>query len=261
MFGGDSEEAPMEDMTSAAAETMPNTSNKPPTPPPATASPKPSPAAAPKGKSFWGKVGSFFGGIGEKIGKGLGGVKSFFSGPIAKGFGKVLGPIFTIIESIGGAASLISDARERKAQGEKIDAGKLGKSLVQSAAYPIANASMNLIPGIGTAISLADGILGAFGLSPIKWLTDNLVGLVPDSAFTGLGNLALGEKAMAEGGIVTGPTRALVGEAGAEAVIPLNEFYAKLDQLIAAVRQGGNVYLDMQKVGTTVDQSTYKLNS
>jgi len=48
-------------------------------------------------------------------------------------------------------------------------------------------------------------------MSPIKWVTDNLVGLVPDKAFTGLGNMALGEKAMATGGIVTGPTRALVG--------------------------------------------------
>jgi phage-related minor tail protein len=31
-----------------------------------------------------------------------------------------------------------------------------------------------------------------------------------------------GERAMADGGIVTKPTRALIGEAGAEAVIPLD---------------------------------------
>lgn len=66
---------------------------------------------------------------------------------------------------------------------------------------------------------------------------------------------------MARGGIVTNPTKALVGEAGTEAVVPLNEFYAKLDKLTAAVERGGNVYLDLQKVGTTTDQSTYKLNS
>jgi phage-related protein len=54
---------------------------------------------------------------------------------------------------------------------------------------------------------------------------------------------------LATGGIVTGPTNAIVGEAGPEAVIPLREFYAKFDQLIAAVNKGGNVYLDGNKVG------------
>ena len=54
---------------------------------------------------------------------------------------------------------------------------------------------------------------------------------------------------LATGGIVTGPTNAIVGEAGPEAVIPLREFYAKFDQLIDAVNKGGNVYLDGNKVG------------
>jgi hypothetical protein len=40
-----------------------------------------------------------------------------------------------------------------------------------------------------------------------------------------------------------------------------NEVISLLKQLIETTKQGGNVYLDMQKVGTTVDQSTYKLNS
>ena len=74
-------------------------------------------------------------------------------------------------------------------------------------------------------------------------------------------NLALGEKAekaMAKGGIVTGPTRALVGEAGTEAVIPLDKFYAKLDELITAVREGGHVYLDGNKVGTAMAMGTFK---
>ena len=145
--------------------------------------------------------------------------------------------------------------------GEKVDAGGLGKSLVQAAAYPIVNLATNLIPGFGQAISIGDGILGSFGLSPIKWLTDNIVDLIPSESFSGLGNLALGEKAekaMAKGGIVTGPTRALVGEAGTEAVIPLDKFYAKLDELISAVREGGHVYLDGNKVGTAMAMGTFK---
>jgi hypothetical protein len=213
---------------------------------------------AAKGGGLFGKIGGFFGGIGKKVMGGLGSVKKIFSGPLAKGFGKALGPILSIVESVGSAASLISDARERKTAGEKIDVGSLGKSLVQAAAYPIVNASMNLIPGFGTAISIGDGILSSFGLSPIKWITDNLIDLVPNDAFSGLGNLAVGEKAMAKGGIVTSPTRALVGEAGNEAVIPLTQFYAKLDELIAVVKQGGYVYLDGNKVGTAMAMGTFK---
>jgi hypothetical protein len=64
---------------------------------------------------------------------------------------------------------------------------------------------------------------------------------------------------MATGGIVTQPTRALVGEAGAEAVVPLNEFYKKFDELIAVVNKGGNVYLDSTKVGTAMAVGTYKV--
>ena len=49
---------------------------------------------------------------------------------------------------------------------------------------------------------------------------------------------------MAAGGIATGPTNALIGEAGAEAVVPLKAFYDKIDQLIAVVQASGNIYLD-----------------
>jgi len=67
---------------------------------------------------------------------------------------------------------------------------------------------------------------------------------------------------LAEGGIVTGPTKALIGEAGqSEAVIPLNQFYAKLDQLIAAVsnpqtNDGMVIKLDGQKVGEALRLGT-----
>lgn len=63
---------------------------------------------------------------------------------------------------------------------------------------------------------------------------------------------------LARGGIVSKPTKALVGEAGTEAVIPLDKFYAKLDELIAVAKQGGNVYLDGNKVGTAMAMGTFK---
>ena len=66
-------------------------------------------------------------------------------------------------------------------------------------------------------------------------------------------------KMMATGGVVTQPVNAIVGEAGPEAVIPLNEFYRKFDELISAVKAGGDVYMDSTKVGTAMAVGTYKV--
>jgi hypothetical protein len=54
--------------------------------------------------------------------------------------------------------------------------------------------------------------------------------------------------AMATGGITTGPTNALIGEAGTEAVIPLNDFYAKLDEVVKAVNQVGQAVKDGKNI-------------
>ena len=71
----------------------------------------------------------------------------------------------------------------------------------------------------------------------------------------------------AEGGIVTGTTyNATIGEAGPEAIVPLDKFNAFIDnmlksngELIAAVKQGGNVYIDNRMAGTAKALSTYKV--
>jgi hypothetical protein len=64
----------------------------------------------------------------------------------------------------------------------------------------------------------------------------------------------------AKGGIVKREVNnATIGEAGPEAVIPLNQFYAKLDELIIAVKSGGDVYLDGTKVGTAMAVSSFKV--
>jgi hypothetical protein len=78
-----------------------------------------------------------------------------------------------------------------------------------------------------------------------------------------LGDLIFGERTeMATGGIVTKPTRALVGEAGAEAVIPLDKLMAEFKEMRAILTQiankEGTVYLDGTKVGTAMAMSTYK---
>jgi hypothetical protein len=125
---------------------------------------------------------------------------------------------------------------------------------------------MNFIPGIGTAISVIDGLLGAVGMSPLKWISDHLIDLFPNDAFTGIGNLALkpsapkGEqKKMATGGIVNGAKSAIIGEGGPEAVIPLTAFYAKIDELITAVKAGGNIYVNQQKLNESAGLNMYRL--
>ena len=45
-----------------------------------------------------------------------------------------------------------------------------------------------------------------------------------------------------------------------EAVVPLDAFYSKLDTRISAVEQGGNIYLETDKVGTAHNKSIFKLN-
>jgi heme-degrading monooxygenase HmoA len=239
------------------------------------------------GKGLFGKVGSFFGGIGDKIansgvgkfvGKAAAGVKNVagklnplkgagdaVKGPL-KAMGKFLGPIMSIASSIGSVYGDVTEARSQQATGQKVNTGDLGKRIVQGAAYPIINGAMNFIPGFGTAISIADGLLGAIGMSPLKWISDNLIDLVPTDMFSGLGKYALNPsgpaketKKMATGGIVNGARNAIVGEAGPEAVVPLTAFYAKIDELIAAVKQGGNIYVNQQKLNESAGLNMYRL--
>lgn len=81
----------------------------------------------------------------------------------------------------------------------------------------------SVIPGAGTALGGAAGLAvgGFIGNLIGEWLSDLIYG--------GLKSLFGGKKkeepALAVGGIVTKPTRALIGEAGPEAVIPLGQIY------------------------------------
>ena len=64
----------------------------------------------------------------------------------------------------------------------------------------------------------------------------------------------------ANGGIVTKRTsRATVGEKGPEAIIPLDKFYAKLDDLITATREGGNVIMDGSKFAHIGAMNTFSI--
>jgi hypothetical protein len=99
--------------------------------------------------------------------------------------------------------SVRSDAIAAQAAGQPVDYGLVGKKAVQAAAYPVANGLLNLIPGLGTVFSIADGLLSTIGMSPMKFFTDFMVDLIPNSAFDGLGELIVGKP---EGGTAVGAT-------------------------------------------------------
>jgi hypothetical protein len=171
----------------------------------------PPPTAPSSGGGWWSKVTSKVSNVASKAWSGAKGIVStagakissvmpkmpsisgFFKGPIAKGIGKALGPILSLLSGAIDIYSITSQARADQAAGKKPDTGKIGKQLFTSGAATIARLGLNLIPGVGTALSLADSALGYFGVSPIDWLAKNLIGLIPDSAFSGLGELALGD--------------------------------------------------------------------
>jgi hypothetical protein len=218
------------------------------------------------------------GGIGEDIGDSLGGgkkagigkqLKTLFKKPkvlmraltrkgggsLLKGLGKGLlkggGGIASLLGGFAldaASASQLEKAQELEEQGKKEEAEKaknIGKGLdIGSSALTGAGLGAtigSIIPGLGTAVGGAvGGLLGAgYGAFSNYFGED--------------------EPKMAIGGIVTKPTRALVGESGPEAVIPLDKLYAKLDELITVVKQGGHVYLDGTKVGTAMNVSTYRV--
>ena len=106
-----------------------------------------------------------------------------------------------------------------------------------------------------TVSSLASGAkdLASSAYSKVKNVGSNIVGGAK-SALKSVGSFF----GFADGGVVTSPVAGLVGEAGPEAIIPLNqaqgvlgtgEVVALLKELVSEVRKGGNVYLDGSKVG------------
>ena len=145
---------------------------------------------------------------------------------VAKTGGKMLAKRIPILGSVIGLGFAIDRAMKGDYAGAAMEAGSAGLGLLDLVA-----------PGLGTGLSLAaDAGIAARDIARAGTITPTAT-------------------PMATGGIVTRPTRAVVGEAGSEAVIPLNDFYAKLDELIQAVKAGGNVYLDGSKVGSTMSTS------
>lgn len=157
----------------------------------------------------------------------------------AKLGGKAVGKSLLKKVPILGALAGIAFAIDRASKGDWL-----------GAAGEVASGLASIIPGGGTAVSLGiDAALAARDMKNAGTITPTSKPMTMEGAGVPL----------AKGGIVSKPTRALIGEAGAEAVIPLDKLYAKFDELLAAVKSGGNVYLDGTKIGTAMSVSNYKM--
>jgi len=217
-------------------------------------------------------------------------------GTLSKGISTAVGKSLKGVSSLLGGKKTMAGRALRGVAAEKIAtgagksvskvAGKTasktgGKGLAKIAGKFAGKGALKRIPLLGSVVGLGFAVdramkgdfagaameVGSAGLGLLDLVVPGLgsgLSLAADAGiaardFKKAGTITPTATPMATGGIVTQPTRALVGEAGAEAVVPLNEFYKKFDELIAAVNKGGNVYLDSTKVGTAMAVGTYKV--
>ena len=173
-------------------------------------------------------------------------LKSLFA-DLAEPISRITGPLVGAVELMVKAFPLIAGAVGAIAAGlaaSAIRAGILAVQTAIAAGSAITLASVTTL-GVGL-ISIVAGI--ATGMAALNQAQEGAAQTAEQAA---------PKVALAAGGIVTKPTTALVGEAGPEAVVPLNKSLNttskgvedRLDALIAAVSKGGNVYMDTNKVG------------
>lgn len=155
-----------------------------------------------------------------------------------------------ILSAIGVVTDLAGNISKASDNPEKGIGAALGRTLDQNKFMALGAAVGSIVPGVGTLIGAGIGGLVDFASSQIL----GEKGMITDSLDT------TPPPQLATGGIVTKPTKAIVGEAGPEAVIPLREFYAKMDELINVVKQGGDVYIDGNKAGQSLMLASSKLS-
>jgi len=123
---------------------------------------------------------------------------------------------------VGIGTTIAANSLTEQGSGANIAGNTIGQALTMGGTGAMIGSM--IAPGIGTAIgaglgALAGGIMGYMDATSTP---------------------------MATGGIVTSPTRALVGEAGPEAVLPLDQFTSKLDELIAETRNIANMRVQLE---------------
>ena len=153
-----------------------------------------------------------------------------------------------VLAAVGAVTDLVGNVSAAAKNPEKGVGDAIARTLDQNKFMALGAAIGSIVPGVGTLVGA--GIGGLMDFASSQMLGEK--GMITDSLES--------PPKLAAGGIVTQATTAVVGEAGPEAVIPLREFYAKMDELINVVKQGGDVYIDGNKAGQSLMLASTKLS-
>ena len=159
----------------------------------------------------WSKVGEFFSGIWTSIKNTFSGVATWFKDIFTKaweGIKSIFAPVGTVFQNIGN--SILNGL----------------KSIVNGLIGGINNIINIPFEGLNAALRGIKGINIA-GAKPFDWISEITVPQIPY---------------LAKGGIVDKPTQAIIGEAGAEAVVPLENNTQWIDKLADKLSGKGNSY-------------------
>jgi hypothetical protein len=174
--------------------------------------------------------------------------KSAMRGRMARGMGGGMG-----LSLAGMAADYGRENMDDPNSGAGKGLGVLGSTLTYAGTGAMIG---SIIPGVGTLIGGAIGGLAGLGMGMYN-------------------EFGAPKVQLATGGIVTKPTRALIGEAGDEAVIPLNsregksmlgngggnnEMATMISILTQILNKDSSVYMDSTKVGTAMNIGSVKVS-
>ena len=159
----------------------------------------------------WSKVGGFFSGIWTSIKNTFSGVATWFKDIFTKaweGIKSIFAPVGTTFQNIGN--SILNGL----------------KSVVNGLIGGINNIINIPFEGLNAALRGIKGINIA-GVKPFDWISEITVPQIPY---------------LAKGGIVEKPTQAIIGEAGAEAIVPLENNTQWIEKLAKKLGGKGNSY-------------------
>ena len=197
------------------------------------------------------------------------GIKEFFQSEawsfISEKIGGMIDDIVAKVEFMWEQISLIVDLIKAVFEGDFTEAWNIVKDIATNMLDEGARLGENLLNGImdgleavgGAIIGLGESLAGAI-VDAVKWAVNNIVidpiksavSAAVDTLDVILGPTINFPKVdsliprLAEGGIVTGPTLALIGEAGPEAVVPLDGSHS----------MGGPTYITVNVQGVSGEE-------